>query len=191
MRPMPILTLLALVASGPAHLAAADATRPPLPYPVYADGATALWVASGWIGETGAITMDGACTLMPHSGATCLRVAYAKPDGWGGVVWQDPVNDWGDAAGGKDLSGATRLSFWARGAAGGEKVKFGFGVIGADKPFHDSAKRDLEVTLTAEWREYDIDVAGADLTRVKTGFMWVVAGQGQPLTFFLDDIGWQ
>ena len=191
MRPAHILTCLALALSGLPPLAAADASKSPLPCMVYADGAPAVWIPSGYIGETGAITMDGACTVLPHSGATCLRVVYSKPDGWGGVVWQDPANDWGDAAGGKDLSGATRLAFWARGASGGEKVKFGCGVIAADKPFHDSAKKDLEVTLTGEWHEYAIDVAGADLTRIKTGFMWVLAGQGQSLAFFLDDIRWE
>lgn len=174
-----------------AALAAADAPKADLPCAVYADGKPPVWIASGYMGDTGAITMNEAATDNPHSGATCLQVGFNKGDGWGGVVWQDPANDWGDAAGGRNLTGATKLSLWARGATGGEKVKFGFGVLGADKPFHDSGKKELEVTLGKEWKEYDLDVTGLDLSRIKTGFMWVVGGQGQGVNFYLDDIRWE
>jgi hypothetical protein len=52
-------------------------------------------------------------------------------DQWGGVVWQHPANDWGDANGGFNLTGAKKLTFWARGEKGGEKVSFEFGLLGA------------------------------------------------------------
>ena len=64
------------------------------------------------------------CPDAPHSGKTCIRVDYQAGDGWGGVVWQSPANDWGDAPGGFDLTGAKALTFWARGAKGGEAVDF-------------------------------------------------------------------
>jgi hypothetical protein len=47
------------------------------------------------------------------------------------------------------------------------------------------------VKLTSDWREYSLDLSGKDLTRIKTGFCWVAAGQGAPVTFFLDDIRYE
>jgi len=146
------------------------------------------FIASGWMGNTGAIGMDDKCAVNPHSGKTCLKVDYKAADNWGGVVWQNPANDWGDQPGGVDLTGAKKLTIWARGEKGGEKVKFGFGVLGADKKYSDTGKAETEVTLTTEWKAYEIDLAGKDLSRIKTGFMWVVGGQGAPVTFYLDDV---
>jgi hypothetical protein len=179
------------MAAASAVTAAEPAPKAALPFAVVADGAPASWIPSGYMGETGSIAQQGDCSEQPHSGRTCTKVTYSKGDGWGGVVWQHPANDWGEAAGGFNLSGAKRLVLWARGAEGGEKVKFGFGVIGSDKPFADTGKAEEEVVLTTAWTEYSIAVADRDLSRVKTGFMWVVGGQGKPLTFFLDDVRWE
>jgi hypothetical protein len=167
--------------------------RAALPLVLYDEAGTPRpYAPSGWMGNTGAIRMDEASRDDPHTGQVCLRCEYTAADNWAGVVWQDPPNDWGDQPGGLDLSGAKRLSFWARGEKGGEKVTFGFGILGQDKPHPDSAgaKRE-DVTLTAEWRQYSIDLAQKDLTRIKTGFMWVVAGQGAPVTFHLDDVRYE
>ncbi|MCA9227832.1 MAG: hypothetical protein KDA47_19565, partial [Planctomycetales bacterium] len=152
---------------------------------------TPPFAPSGWMGEHTAVKVDERSTDAPHTGDTCLRVDYARGDGWAGVAWQSPPDDWGDRPGGFDLSGAKRLTFWARGAKGGERVKFGVGLIGNDKPYSDSAKVEIEVPLTTDWRQYEIDLADRDLTRIKTGFVWVVAGQQQPLRFYLDDVRYE
>ena len=34
-------------------------------------------------------------------------------------------------------------------------------------------------------------MGGKDLKQIKTGFCWVVAGQGAPVTFYLDDIQYE
>ncbi len=161
-----------------------------LPLTIYDEADTpATYVPTGWMGNVKAIQLDPKCADDPHEGKTCLRVTYQDTKDWGGVVWQSPPNDWGDLPGGYDLSGAKRLTFWARGAHGGEIVSFEFGLIAADKPFHDSAKGKLDrVTLTDEWTRYTIDLLGKDLSRIKTGFCWVVAADGKPITFDLDDI---
>ena len=86
-------------------------------------------------------------------------------------------------------TGAKHLIFHARGEKGSEKINFEFGVLGKEKPFPDSGRGKLEgVVLTTDWKEYRIDLKGVDLTRIKTGFAFVVAGQGEPLTFYLDAI---
>ncbi len=147
------------------------------------------YIASGWMGNAQSIKMDEGCTSNPHSSNTCLRVEYSASGDWAGVVWQDPANDWGDQPGGWNLTGAKKLKFWARGEKGGENVTFKFGVLGSDKKHSDSASGDGGATkLTNEWQEYSIDLSGKDLSRIKTGFVWTLPGQGSPVVFFLDDI---
>jgi len=107
------------------------------------------------------------------------------------VVWQSPPDDWGDKPGGLDLTGSTRLTFWARGAVGGEKVSFGYGLLGIDKRYHDSATGKVETVLAPEWRAYALPLSGKDLSCIKTGFYWTVGGQGAPVTFFLDDVRYE
>ena len=118
-----------------------------------------------------------------------MQFQFNSDSEWGGIVWQDPADDWGDRDGGWNLTGAKKLVFWARGGEGGEAVAFKFGVLGHDKNFFDSASGSLEgVTLTKEWKEYAIELTNDSLVRIKTGFGWSLASQGHPVTFYLDDI---
>ncbi len=163
-----------------------------LPFSIYSDSLEApTFVASGWMGSAEAIMMDEHCEERPKVGSKCLRVEYRKGTDWGGAVWQHPPNDWGDLAGGFDLTGAKKLKFWARGAQGGEKVKFGFGIIGSDKPYPDSSRDEQEFTLTEKWQALEFDLSNKDLSRLKSGFMWAVSGQGTPVTFYLDEIRYE
>jgi len=163
-----------------------------LPFVICGEGARGEpYAAAGWMGDTAALRLDAECTDTPAAGATCLRVEFDKADGWAGVAWQDPPNDWGDVAGGYDLTGARRLVWMARGAKGGERAKFGFGLLGEDKAFPDSARGEVEVTLTTEWHEFAIDLVGRELQCMKTGFFLVVAGQGAPLQFYVDEVRWE
>jgi len=168
----------------------ADAIK--LPLVIFGDGAPPSgYVASGWMGNNQAIAMDEKCTTSPHSGLTCLKVQYRAPDNFGGAVWQDPANDWGDQDGGLNLSGAKKLTFWARGENGGEKVEFKFGLLDNSKKFFDTASGDTSVTLTKDWTQYTIDLDGKDMSKIITGFCWVLAGQGAPVTFYLDDVQYE
>lgn len=162
-----------------------------LPVVVFEEGGQEVpWIPAGYMGNTGAIKMDMGWVKNPKAGVSCIKVFYQATDEWAGVVWQDPINDWGDRAGGYDLRGATALEFWARGEAGGEVISFGFGVLGADKKYPDSDAGELKnARLTDEWRKYRIELGkDVDLQRIKTGFYWSLAGQGKPVTFYLDDI---
>jgi hypothetical protein len=162
-----------------------------IPYAVLAkkEGAKPVYIPSGFMGNTGAIKIDPNCADTPHSGSKCMQVSYEAKDSWGGVVWQDPANDWGDLPGGLNLTGASKLTFWARGKVGGEKVTFLCGLLKSDKLYHDTTMAKLEdVVLGKEWKQYSIDLKGRDLSRIKTGFAWTLGGQGQPVVFYLDDI---
>jgi Glycosyl hydrolases family 2, TIM barrel domain len=178
-----------LFVKGPVEVPKAKVATLPLVVYGEASDPNPAYAPSGYMGNAKAITMDPASADRPHSGKTCLRVQYSAKSEWGGVVWQSPADDWGDRPGGLNLSGAKTLSFWARGEEGGEVVTFEFGILGRDKAFFDTATAKLDkVTLKPEWTRYAIDLKGRDLTRIKTGFAWVLAADGKPVTFYLDDV---
>ncbi len=162
-----------------------------LPLTVVGDGAVSAYSPTGWMGDHTSLTMTAHDTQQPHSGAACVKFAYARLEGWCGVAWQDPANDWGKLPGGYEISGARVLSFWVRGERGGERVKFGFGLIASDAKHSDTAKGERSVRLTREWTRVEMPVRGKDLRRIKTGFYWILAGQGAPVTFWLDDVRWE
>ncbi|MDX1934909.1 MAG: glycoside hydrolase family 2 TIM barrel-domain containing protein [Capsulimonadales bacterium] len=176
-----------------ASATASDAgTAAKLPFVLYGDaGGSEPYAPSGYMGNAGAIKMDPACTEQPYRGKTCLRIAYTAPGEWGGVVWQNPANDWGEMPGGYDLRGATKLSFLARGAKGGEKVEFQAGLPDRKTKYYDTGNGKRGITLTSRWSRYEIDLRGQDLSRMKNGFVWVVAGTGKPVVFYLDDIRYE
>jgi hypothetical protein len=169
-----------------------------LPLVVYseAEDASATYIPSGWMGNAKDLKLDPASKDRPKSGATCIRVEYSGTKDWCAVAWQNPAQDWGDKRGGYDLTGAKRLVFDARGETGGEEVTFGFGTIGKEKRYYDTAKRSLgKVTLTREWKEISLSLGDIkspdDLTRIKTGFLFSVASNGKPVVFHLDNIRWE
>ncbi|MCH2178082.1 MAG: hypothetical protein MK106_04690 [Mariniblastus sp.] len=164
-------------------------TKVTLPYVVYdEDEEPGAYEPTGWMGDTAAIQLATNSIIQPKSGKTCMQCEFQKTNGWGGIVWQNPGNDWGDQLGGLDLTGAKKLTFWVRGDKGGEQVKFGFGLIGRDKEYYDTAKKEMEVRLETEWRQVTFDLSKMELQRIKTGFFWVVAGQGEPLKFYIDRV---
>ncbi|MFA5068595.1 MAG: FecR domain-containing protein [Candidatus Omnitrophota bacterium] len=148
---------------------------------------------SGWLGDYDAIRRL-TWEEDPHSGKDCLRFRYTgktpQGAGWVGVYWQNPVNNWGDVQGGYDLTGARRLSFWARGEKGGETiVRFGVGGITGQYP--DSVKTEIgPIVLSNTWREYKIDLSGKDLTYISGGFYWMTDKNSNPdgAVIYLDNI---
>jgi hypothetical protein len=148
------------------------------------------WVPSGWMGSVDLLAVDGEYRdELPHEGVASIRMRYEGKFGWVGVAWQDPPNNWGDLEGGYDLTGATALELWARGAYGGEKVSFGVGIIQKDKAYPDSgiAKGDT-VQLTREWKRYTVPLGKVDLSSIKTGFVVTLTGRSTPVTIYLDSI---
>jgi hypothetical protein len=170
-------------------------SRAQLPLILYEDSGTETelpFAPSGWMGNTEALQFDDACTDSPRAGQTCIRVTYDAPVKWGGIAWQSPAEDWGDEPGGFDLTGAKKLTFWARGAKGGEMVEFKLGIYEKDKPYPDSGYGSAgKVKLSQEWRQYAINLSGQDLSRIKSGFVFAVQGRKNPVTFYIDDIRYE
>lgn len=163
-----------------------------LPYVVYQDhDRLGDFVPTGWMGDTGSLSLEMNCEDHPHSGKSCIEVTFSSPRNWAGIAWQYPANDWGNEAESINLNGAKKLSFWMRGAAGGEKVKVNFGILGAGKPHPDSGSGELSIELTQDWKYYEVDLEGKDMTKIKTGFVVTLAGSGKPQTFYIDDVQYQ
>jgi Glycosyl hydrolases family 2, TIM barrel domain len=188
----------AAVANLPLHVDAPvkvpEAKMAALPFVVYNDAGRDKppYVPTGWMGNAKAMKLDEACKTDPHSGQTCMKFDFTASDGWGGIVWQSPPNDWGDKPGGWNLTGAKKLTFWARGEQGGEVASFELGILKSDKKFHDSTNAKLEkTTLTTEWQQFTIELTGRDLSRIKTGFVISVGNAGRPLTIYLDDVQYE
>lgn len=168
---------------------AAAPTRLKLPLAVYSDKSAPTWAPSGWMGDHWALEMDTKNTDDARSGRTSLKFTYKNLGGWTGVSWQHPANDWGDKPGGFDLSGARKLTFWARSDRGGGLIDFGVGMIGKNKPHHDTLNVELKgVKLTREWKQYTINLEGHDLSSIKTPLFWTMGGKGREFSFYLDDI---
>ncbi len=152
------------------------------------------FIPSGWMGDYGDIKIDAGCKDNPHSGTTSIKIAYSAEQkqgaGWCGIFWQNPANNWGTKQGGFDLTGAKKLTFWARGERGGEvlaEVKVG-GITGE---YSDSDSASIgPITLTRDWKEYTIDLAGKNLSYISGGFCWSASAADNPngFTIYLDEI---
>lgn len=166
------------------------APKAKLPLVVYNEGGNTNvpYAPSGFMGDTKLLRVNWSCTQHPHSGATCAQISFLGKD-WTGVVWQNPPNDWGTKPGGLNLTGARQLTFWARGEKGGELADFKFGILAPTAKFHDTATGELKTTLTKNWKQYTISLKGKNLSDIKTGFCFVLAGK--PATFYLDDVKYQ
>ena len=154
------------------------------------------YIPSGWMGDAKSIKLDPNNTEKPYSGQVCMRCEFSAANGWGGVAWQNPEQDWGDKKGGFNLTGAKQLTFYARGEQGGEEVSFGFGLIGPEKRYPDTAKRSTgKIRLSKDWQKFQINLkdlkANENLERIKIGFVWTVASAGKPIVFYLDNIQWE
>ncbi len=155
--------------------------------------------------------MDEACKTLPRSGTSCIKCKFvSRKSNCGGWYFMNNTlqgsekyaqQNWGDIpGGGYNLCGATKLTFWARGEVGGERVKFFSFGIGrqsftgkALKPYPDSEQQVSTgfLTLSTNWTQYTIDLTDKDLSRVLLGFAWQTKGsinRGMDITFYIDDI---
>src|SRR5262249_13961927 len=128
----------------------------------------------------------------------CHQVTYAPPasggKGWAGVYWQYPANNWGTKPGYPMPPGAKKVSFFAKGAKGGEKVTFlAGGIAPSGSPHTDGVSAKTDLTLTADWAPYSIDISGQIYTEVLGGFGWTMVGTDAATSgsFFVDDIRWE
>jgi hypothetical protein len=172
--------------------------QPFVPFTVYQDKASRnRFTPSGYMPNGECINLDDSWQHDPKEGKTSVRIVYdvecsRQSRQWAGVYWQNPPDNWGDRKGGYNLAGATRLSFWAKGELGGERIEeFRTGGIGSNGLYPDSDTAIIgPVILTNQWKKYIIDLRGKDLSYISGGFAWTANVDSNPhhCTFYVDDI---
>ncbi|MDR2487559.1 MAG: hypothetical protein LBD12_06280 [Clostridiales Family XIII bacterium] len=121
-----------------------------------------------------------------QSGTSGIRAEIDfRRHAWGGYLFANDTS----AKAGMNLSGAAKLSFYARGEKGGEQVAFYMqGLNAAGKVWQ---KHFGSLKLTKKWKRYSISLKGLDLRRVTGGFGWTadIFGNGsKKIRFYIDNI---
>jgi hypothetical protein len=154
------------------------------------------FAASGYMPDGRCVALNDVWIDNCGGSRSCIQAKYdrdctATSTGWAGIYWLDPADNWGEAKGGFNLTGAKKLVFWARGEKGGEVVTFKMGGVGMGHTYPDSDSATTEpIKLTKDWKEYSIDLKGKDLSHIIGGFAWVgTAKENQSnITFYLRNI---
>jgi hypothetical protein len=136
----------------------------------------------------------------PAAIGTCYKFTYMPVPGglgWGGVYWQYPANNWGNMPGLDVASGATKVSFWAKGAAGGEVLEIVAGGIGIGAtpvpPYPDKIKGDQKFTLTSSWAQYSLTLPAGSYSPLLGGMAWAMGTAtitSGSASFSIDSMQW-
>ena len=86
-------------------------------YKNYADGGN-HFAPDGWMGDLNSIHFSDCKSLTGSYTETSIEITYAPSardsEGWAGIFWLFPENNWGINPGGYDLSGYKTLHFRAK-----------------------------------------------------------------------------
>ena len=143
------------------------------------------FVPTGWMGDVGALALASCTSPDPDCGGRCHRLEWtAIGEGWFGVLWQHPPNNWGGSPGLAVAPGADRVRFKAWSDTG-MHVTFRVGGSSAD-----GFERAISVNLDAVPREFEIELAGVAYDDVATGFGIVATNQGGTRDVSVSEIEW-
>lgn len=198
-RPKIVLGAVVLLALSGRAFAQMSEDKPFNRFNVYQDKSSRgnHYVPSGYMPNGECLNMDDTWRENCTEGKSCIKVIYdvvcsADSHRWAGIFWLNPADNWGDQKGGYNLTGATKMVFWARGENGGETItEFKIGGVGTNRDYPDSDSAAIgPVILTKNWRKYEIDLRGKDLSYISGGFAWASNSDYNPdsCTFYLDDI---
>jgi exo-beta-1,3-glucanase (GH17 family) len=164
------------------------------------------FIPSGWMGDIAAISFDDCLQHGDDWADRAIEVQYLPgpedQEGWAGVYWLYPENNWGVASGHnlQVLGEYAQLRFSARSDQDGAQVRFFVGGVYSDtylyldsipEPLHvREADSNGFVSLSTEWQEYHVDLTSADLSNVIGGFGWAAERTRTPdgVTFHIDNI---
>lgn len=145
---------------------------------------------------------QGLCRRYRYDPMVATDPGYA---GFLGILFQDvgPMGeqDIGLVPGVKVEAGAKRVVFWAAVAKGAAPVLVHFraggannwdGVMDETLPYHDTFGVPLDVTVTPELTQYQIDVSSVTYDTVVSPFGWAIKStSGDPIDLFIDDVRWE
>src|ERR1039457_493251 len=135
------------------------------------------FIPAGWMGDYGDLKINDAYTadIPKDGGRTAIEWTYSakvsQGANWTGVYWQAPANNWGEKAGGYDLSGYKRLTFWAKSDRPIKIAEFKVGGLTGEHADTDSVNIG-PVDVTQTWAKYTIDLAEKNLSHIVGGFAW-------------------
>lgn len=166
---------------------------------VYTDAGSRLnhFIPSGWMGDYGDLKMSQRSKVKAAQGQSCIEISYSgerkQQNGWAGIYWQYPADNWGNKkVKGYDLRKYKKLSFYVKGAKGGEYIdKFFVGGITGQTEAGDTDQVNSDaVELTKQWELVSVDLKGADLSHIIGGFGFALNADMNPngATFYIDEI---
>ncbi|MDD5065798.1 MAG: hypothetical protein PHF84_02000 [bacterium] len=168
------------------------------PFNVYTDAPSRLNLAilSGWMGDIRNLKIDKLCTKNPNSGKSSMRVSYqvitkTENKAVGVYMQQNPASRLATLRGGYDLTKASKISFYARGENGNEVVEFKM-VTAKEQNLLASSKVSRKITLTKEWKKYELDLSNTEYKDISGGLGFVIHTRDnrEGVIFYLDDIAY-
>ena len=150
---------------------------------------------SGWMGDPDDIHADfyhKDCDREGDDDGLCAAFTY-RPSGskrWAGIYWQHPDGNWGqepDSPTTALVGQARRVTFWAKGETGTEKVEFKAGGL---RTRIASLGR---VELTDSWTQHVIALEDRNFSCLIGAFVWAISADHNPrgATFYLDEIRYE
>lgn len=164
----------------------------------------AAGIPAGWMsGKDPASFIELANGSNCRPGSQCMKFTYKFGGGWGGVYWWpigcgssgtpaawEAVKSGSCAIDVRKAAGfgeVRSLSFWIRGANGGEVIELKTG--GPD--ILPSPGRSLgKITLDTGWKQHRIELSGVDMSRAVGLFVWIAEDLANPqgAVFYLQDV---
>lgn len=166
------------------------------PFYAYSDSSTRAnnGILAGWMGDLRNLKIDKLCGKNTRSGKSCMRVSYevrtrTEKRATGVYLQSNPMNYWFDMRGAYDMTRANKVYFYARGEKGSEVVEFKMMKAKEQNPLALSAFS-KKITLTSEWKKYELDLKDAALDQISGGFGFIIHTEDNPegTVFYLDDI---
>jgi hypothetical protein len=162
---------------------------------IYSEPGFSTYYPGGKIGDVGDISIDPEFKGRSHSGRASLRIDYrpavSSSLGWAGVYFLYPDGNWGQFPG-RNLSGATKLSFWVCADHDTHAEFFLGGIKDPRLAYFDTLPKVSTgvVAVSSRWQRHEIDLTGHDLSSVIGGF-GVATSQEQDArssSLLLDDV---
>jgi len=164
---------------------------------VYREGNNNEGIWSGWMGQYGgsSLSIDKKCTTDPYEGYYCLKFEKDNTETWAGCWVQqlgaDPSEAvrWSYGEGiGANLTGATKLTFWAK-CDTTTTINFGYGYGSPNDPDDSSAVDLNNQSVGTEWTKYEISLSGKDMTHINGLFYFSTSAT--TMTLYLDNIQYE
>ena len=149
------------------------------------------YVYSGFFGDINRVKVE----RTSYQGKESDRFNYNPngPEGYAGVYYQYPPNNWGDQPG-KNLSGYNKVKFLVC-SPDGAAINFIVGGVADNTKEHKDSFKGVTgfKILTTEWEEMEIDLRNRDLSSVIGGFAWVANREynSSPVSFYIADIRYE